>query len=931
MFKRTRMSAAAALALSGLGLGVGHAQAQVQLDRVEITGSSIKRIDAEGAVPVQVFKREDIARTGATNTVDLLQRLPGIQGGTSEGTSVGGGGAGFAGVSIHNIGENRTLVLLNGRRLTQYGGQTLTGSAAAVDLNTIPIAAIERVEILTDGASALYGSDAVAGVVNFITKRNSQEGEITVGASVPQHGGAQEYRVSLTKGFGDLDKDGFNVLLAASADKRTKLDAADRDFSKSGVINFDHGGRRYQAFLGSPRGVPANVADNNDDLINPYYLANNNTCAPNNVKVVGNAGKVACYFDFISVLEIYPERERQNFMATGAVKLGNHKLFTDVVFSKTKNIGRIAPLAADILIEAGTALHNQYLTPLGITGDALASWRGADLGKRTDINKSTFTSFVLGLEGNFAGWDYKTGLFYSENKYKNDIAGYPGGFALRRLANSGAVDPFLLPGQQSQAGLDALNAIKFSGYWDGGDAKLAGFDLSGSRELFAMPGGNAAIGTGVQVYNEKFAGKPSLFAQGKLADPVTGRLCDPAAVFPSADACDQRAGDDAAIVPYGADRNVVGVFAELLMPVTKTIEVTTAIRYDDYENTGDTTNGKLAFRWTAAPGVLIRGSVGTGFKAPTVPQLNASPQPFGVSEAPHDCRVETELAQVAANLGTACRPGNVQYDIMAGGNPNLKPEKSKQATLGLRIEPSSSLSLGADLWHVQIRDAIGQISETEAFNNPLLYNTWTTKKDNATGLTFLALNQGNVNLGKEFYTGIDFDAVARFGTSLGRMTTQLLATYMLREQRQLLPNGQYFSSIGQNSDALGTVNFRWQGRLTGLLETGNWKHSLAVNFKSGYKDAPFGGAEVLGPGDTPTGQFADVQLRVQRFFTLDWQSQWDITKNFSVTAGILNVFDRDPPLSLAQGGLNKGQMFGYDDRYYDPRGRTLYANASFKF
>lgn len=929
MFKRTKVSAAAVLALSGLGIGLGQAQAQVQLDRVEITGSSIKRIDAEGAVPVQVFKREDIERTGATNTVDLLQRLPGIQGGTSEGTSVGGGGAGFAGVSIHNIGETRTLVLLNGRRLTQYGGQSLTGSAAAVDLNTIPIAAIDRVEILTDGASALYGSDAVAGVVNFITRRNSQEGDITVGASIPQHGGAQEYRVSLTKGFGDLDRDGFNILLAASADKRSKLDASDREYSQSGVINFDWGGGRYQAFLGSPRGVPANVADNDGDLRNPYYEANG-ACAPNNVRVVGNAGKVACYFDFISVLEIYPERERQNFMATGALKFGNQKVFADVIFSKTKNIGRIAPLAADILIEEGTALHDQYLVPLGITGDRLASWRGTDLGKRTDINKSTFASVVVGLEGNLAGWDYKTGVFYSENKYKNDISGYPGGFALRRLASSGVVDPFLLPGQQSQAGLNALNAAKFSGYWDGGDAKLAGVDLSGSREIFNLPGGPAAIGTGVQFYNEKFAGKPSLFAQGKLADPVSGRLCDPAAAFPDPNACDQRAGDDAAIVPYGADRNVMGVFAELVMPVVKSVEVTAAVRYDDYENVGDTTNGKLAFRWTAAPGFLIRGSVGTGFKAPTVPQLNASPQPFGVSEAPHDCRVEPDLAAVAAQLGTACRPGNVQYDIMAGGNPNLKPEKSKQGTLGLRVEPSAVLSLGADLWHVQIRDAIGQISETEAFNNPLLYNTWTTKRDNATGLTFLALNQGNVNLGKEFYTGIDFDAVARFSTGIGRVTTQFLATYMLREQKQLLPNGEYFSSIGQNSDALGTVNFRWQGRLTGLLETGNWKHSLAVNFKSGYKDA-LAEVERLGPGDVGTGETQVLRLNVQRFFTLDWQSQWDITKSFSITGGILNVFDRDPPLSLAQGGLNKGQMFGYDDRYYDPRGRTFYANVSLKF
>lgn len=929
MFKRTRVSAAAALALSGLGVGLGQAQAQVQMDRVEITGSSIRRIDAEGALPVQVFKREDIERTGATNTVDLLQKLPGMQGMTTEGTSVGGGGAGFSGVSIHNIGETRTLVLLNGRRLTQYGGQTLTGSAAAVDLNTIPIAAIDHIEVLTDGASALYGSDAVAGVVNFITRRNTQDGDLTVGASVPQRGGAQEYRVSISKGFGDLEKDGFNVLLAASADKRAKLDASDRDFSQSGVINFDHKGRRFQAFLGSPRGVPANVADNEGDLVNPYFLANG-SCAPQNVAVVTN-GKTACYFDFISELEIFPERERQNFMATGAVKLGNHKLHADLVLAKTENVGRIAGLAADILVQAGSPAHTEHLLPNGITGDALANWRGKDLGKRTDINKSTFTSFVLGLEGNVAGWDYKTGLFYSENKYKNDISGYPGGLALSRLANSGVVDPFLLPGQQSAAGQAALEAIKFSGYWDGGDAKLTGFDLSGSREIFNLPGGPAAFGTGIQLYNEKFAGKPSLFAQGKLADPVAGTLCDPAIEDPDDPlACDQRAGDEAAIDPYGADRNVVGVFGELLLPVMKNLELTAALRYDDYEKVGNTTNGKLTFRWTAMPGLLIRGSLGTGFKAPTVPQLNASPQPFGVTSQPHDCRLEPELAAVAAGLGVQCRPGNVQYDVIAGGNANLKPETSEQASLGIRFEPSAALTFGADLWHVQIEDAIGQIAEDEAFRRPSAYNTWTSKRDNATGITFLALNQGNVNLGKEFYTGIDFDAQARFGTPLGRMTTQLLATYMLRDERQLVPDSEYFRPIGNNNEGLGTVTFRLQGRLTALLETGNWKHSAAINFKSGYKDTP-AEVEVLGPNDTLTGEFETVQLRVRRYATFDWQSQWQATKMLSLTAGILNLFDRDPPISLTQGGLNKGQMFGYDDRYYDPRGRTFYANVSLKF
>ena len=169
MFKRTKISQAVGLALSGtVALAALPALAQ-EAQRIEITGSSIKRIDVEGALPVTVLKKEDIARTGATSTIDLLQRCPASRAGSASRRAVGGASYGFASVSIHNIGDTRTLVLLNGRRLSQFGGQTLTGFAAGIDLNAIPISAIERVEVLTDGASALYGADAIAGVVNFIT------------------------------------------------------------------------------------------------------------------------------------------------------------------------------------------------------------------------------------------------------------------------------------------------------------------------------------------------------------------------------------------------------------------------------------------------------------------------------------------------------------------------------------------------------------------------------------------------------------------------------------------------------------------------------------------------------------------------------------------------------------------------------------------
>ena len=896
----------------------------VRLERIEITGSAVRRIDAESALPVQILKRADIERTGATSVVDLLQRLPAIQGGTLETSGVGGGSFGFAGVSIHNIGETRTLVLLNGRRLAQFGGQTLTGSGAAVDLNSIPISSIERIEVLTDGASALYGSDAIAGVVNFITKRDTTEGDISIGVSAPK-GGAVETRFSASKGFGSLDKDNFNIFLSFGADKRTKLDATDRSYAKTGVIEFGNDGKRYQAFLGSPRGIPANVLDDAGNLVSPYLLKNG-SCPAGSARVFDPASATtACFFDFVNSLEIFPTRDRQSFTASAVTKIGaDHTLTADLLLSRSESITRIAPVPGGINILAGSALHDKYLLPAGITQDTTAFYRAADLGKRENTDRADFQHFALALQGTLYGWEYHASFGHSESLVKNSISGYPGALAFNRVLAAGNLDPFVGPGQQTPAALADLATIAFKGYFDGGKSILDTLDLRGSRELALLPGGPLQLGTGISYYKEKFSTRPSAFAQGLLADPIVGTPCDPARGI----ACEVRFGDESTNIPYGANRNVYGIFAELVAPLFKGFEVSAAARFDKYSDVGNASTGKLSFRWTPTPGFLLRGSIGTGFKSPTVPQLNASRQQFGVTSAPYDCTAE--LLQVATAAGAICRPSGTQYDVVAQGNADLIPEKSRQASLGLRFEPTSTLSFGADFWFVGIRDAFGQITEDEVFANPLRYpNAWTKQLEVSTGNTYLAWNASNLNLGREYYSGIDFDFTGRFDTAWGKLNSQLTATYMLREARQLLVGGPFFSSIGNNAE-LGTVAFRWRGKWINTLRRGDWTHTLGVNFQSGYRDATYN-AELLDASGTPTGTFEDVRLKIKAYYTVDWQTRWDLRKNMNVSVGVLNLFDKRPPLSLAEGGLNKGQMFGYDDRYYDARDRTLYANFSYKF
>lgn len=918
MFKPTPLALGVRMAIASGALLALHtpgafAQATQTLDRVEITGSAVRRINAETALPVQVIRRDEIERIGATSVSDLIQQLPAMQNFTNEGASVGGGGNGFSGASIHNLGETRTLVLLNGRRLATFAGQNITGSLAGVDLNTIPLASIERVEVLTDGASALYGADAIGGVVNFITRRNQTDGAIEAGVSNPA-GGAKEKRISFSKGVGNLDSDGFNLSIGANYEKRTVLKSTSREFAKTGVINFNLNGRDVSFFNGSTRGIPGNVLHTDGYLVSPYF-ATNGVCPPDHVPLLEGPDTPACYYDYVSQLEIMPERERGSVLGQASFKIaGSHTAFAEFLVSTTKNTNRIAPPPGEILVGPDSPFWDQVLlVDPGATEAATVPYRVADVGKRTQTDKSDAQHLVLGLEGGVAGWDYNTSFTHSINKWDSSLGGgWVRTSGIVAALESGLVNPFVLPGNQSPEAQQALNDSRILGFWEGGKFTLDVVQLRASREIAQLSAGPLAFAAGVNYSKEKFSKTASQIAQG---------------------IGDQRFGDDAAIVPYTASRNSTGVFGELVAPIVKGLELTGSLRHDKYSDFGNATTAKLSARFQPSQSTLFRGSVGTGFKAPSVPQVAATRQQFGVTAGNFTCNpagtgAALARAQIAADLGAECPPGNVQYNVYAAGNPNLEPEKSNQWTLGFRVEPSQSVSFGADLWQVKLKNEIGQVDESTIMGDPLAWRQYfTTYVDPVTGDTLLALFQPNDNLGNRTQRGIDFDAKFRADTGIGRLTTQLGLTYMLKDSYQLAKNGPYLTSLGQFGPD-GNVTFRWQGRLQTTLEYKSWAHTLAFNFKSGYKDQSYT-ADDFAVFDPITFEPFDYNGTVKRHTTADWQTQWRMNKAFTVTAGVLNIGDVDPPRSLKSAG--GGQMIGYDDRYYDARGRTYYANVTFKF
>ncbi|WP_171013720.1 TonB-dependent receptor [Chitinivorax sp. B] len=865
------------------------AETPKKAERIEVTGSSIKRIAKEGAIPVQVMKRSEIEKTGATSVTELIQKLPAIQGFTAVSESAGGGGNGFAGASIHNVGETRTLVLLNGRRVATFAGQEMTGALAGIDLNTIPLAAVERVEVLTDGASALYGSDAVAGVINFILRNNQTSGDISISAARPSGDGGGETRFSVTKGFGDLETQGFNIMAAFSHDQTRQLKATDRDYAKTGILKFDHEGQPHEFFNGSTRSVPANVLINGV-LQNPY-LAANGTC-PSAHQQVGTA----CYFDYTSTIEIFPEAKRDNFLVTLTKALGDkHTLFADAMYSKYVITSRIAPAPVDIPVPTTSPFYG-VAQSLGATGDVSARWRASDAGHRTTEDENIAKHLNLGLRGTIVGWDYTSSLTHSTNEWtQTHLSGWLKRNELDAALSAGAINPFVEPGSQTPTGAAAIANSLSKGVFKERESSLTFFDLHGSREIVEARGGPVQLGVGVNAWREGTKYTPSELAQG-----VTNGI----------------AGDDSQDLGWDKNRNAWGTFAEIAAPVIKNLELTGSVRHDRYQKIGGSTNYKVSARFQPVNSLLFRGSVGSGFKAPSVAQMLDVRQLFGVTGGTYNCpfTASDPLAQY-------CQPPGSQYNVYVAGNPDLKPEKTQQWTIGFRFEPNSNVSLGLDVWNVRLKDTIGQIQEDVVMGNGDkyrdLYVLYTDPLSKATNLAILLKNN---NLGDKKIRGVDFDSKVSFNTGIGRFGSQLIATYMLKNRYERTPGDGFFTNLGRYNDSAVTFNF--SGKLINTWDVGKFANTLTINYKSGYWDQP------QDVDNLATGQTYKLTRYVSGYRTYDWQTRYTGIKSLELTLGIKNLSNARPPFTIKTQG---GHQLGFDNRYTDPLGRTFYGSASYKF
>lgn len=946
MFNRTKICTGLLVAVAANAWAQDAAPEITQ--RVEITGSSIRRIEAEGALPVTVISRDAIDKTGAVSVTELIQKLPAMTGGNFQqsSSSVNGNGNGTTTAAIHALDQKYTLVLLNGRRVAPFGGFGASGGDGAVNLQSLPLDAIERVEVLTDGASALYGSDAIAGVVNFITKKNLTDGAVSFNGTHPTQAGGGKWSAGISKGFGDLDANGNNLLLSYSHDVQNKLMASQRAVSRrGGLIPVTIDGQPAILDQTSSNSLPGSVYLDSGNSFSPYFNLNNN-CGTNPVVF---ASGTKCRTNYAATVQDIPSSKRDSVFVSDHFKLdANNTLFAEAMWSKFDMTAAFAPSAQPMGLGSNDLpgrpldiLWNKYVVPYETANNDTSTggqmrYRSMEAGGRTDQWETVAHHFVLGAEGTAMDWDYNASLTFSSNQDKDKLAGgYLDFNKFVDLISTGVYDPLVpIAGQ-------TLDPAVLHGTFLHTKISQNVLSLHGSRDLFELPGGKSSLGLGFDYTDQHLKQETSDLAQfGNGTAAEAGKT-------------DYAVGGFYGYVPMDASRKNYGAFAELLMPFAKKAEVTASVRFDRYDrvhnempftqvannltplpaedegNSFSHPTFKLSFRTQPADSLLVRGSFGTGFKAPSVNQI-AAPLAFATNTSgSYICPFPTSPTCVANGAGTQ------QWDLITAGNPasgsdGLKAETSKQWTLGGRWEPAKTVSFGLDYWSVRLKNQIlSGMPENYAFANATaLSSLFVIPYQDPAGYPTLALIQKPFNAGKANYQGLDWEFNVSTTTSFGKISADLGGTHMLKADYEL-PGGKQ-SDLGRFGGDNNVV-FRDIFRLALGLQYGDFTHTFIVNHKSGYADQAFtadsGNVVQLLP-DGSEGDGVAYAGRVSSYTVADWQTRWQASKSLRVTFGIVNLFNAKPPLSLKIVG---GNQVGYDGRYADPTGRAIAVGASYKF
>lgn len=966
MRKNNLLSQSVRLALLGsaattmLTISTAHAAEEGvdAVERIQVTGSRIQRTNVVTSSPVMTLSAADIKASGVTRIEDLLNDMPQVF--AAQNSTVSNGSSGTATVDLRGLGSERTLVLVNGRRLP---AGSILGSTTA-DLNSIPANMVERVEVLTGGSSATYGSDAIGGVVNFILKDDFEGFQFDYQYSFYQHdndnGGLQQ--VVNGAGFDypsgnvtDGNANDFSIMMGTNfSDGRGNITAyatvrdidpvvqSDRDYSACALTDDGAGGLECGGSGTSATGTFTDFSNFNYTVAGTDFVPNDTlyNYAPTN------------YFQ-------RPD-QRRTFGVLGNYTINDHvEIYTELSMMDDRTVAQIAPSGnfyATSELNCGNpllsaqqfdAICGQFGLTTNDTRELYIGRRNVEGGPRQDDLRHTMYRGVLGVRGEINdNWTYDVYGNYGTTDYiqtyRNDMSNVRIARSLDVISDptSGApVCQSVVDGSDSQCvpwnifetgGVtqEALNYLILPLYarGDAESLQLNGYVSGDLTEAgWMVPGTSNGLGVvfGIEHREESIN-----------FEPDNG--------FQSGDG----AGQGGATTGLNGSYNVNDIYAELELPLledaflAQDLVLEAAYRYSDYSTDEQTNTYKVGVNWAIDDNVRIRSSLQHAVRAPNIGELYASQslQLFNWTVDP--CATANPLYSLeeCARTGvTGAQYGSIpespagQYNELGGGSQELKPESSDTISIGVVLTPTfvENFSIAFDFYDIQIEDAIDTISSSEVVRlcakdvNPAMCNL--IHRNASTGDLWVGSNSNsgyveatNINTGSFNTRGVDIDAAYMLETSLGDIRFNMISTYLESLEYEQYTGADVYDCAGQ-----------WN-RTTCEAPSPKWRHVLSTTWNTPWEvDVTarwryFGAADQLEPDADP----ADLkELSAQNYF--DLVGNWQALENTKLQLGINNLFDREPPvITDAPSGEGNGNTF---PGVYDALGRYIYAGVTVTF
>ncbi|TQV70957.1 TonB-dependent receptor [Aliikangiella marina] len=893
--------------------------------RITVTGSRIKRTAIEGANPITVISQDDILRSGMTNVGELLQRLPEITGSPLS-TTVNNGGNGSVGIDIRGL--NRTLVLVNGRRAPDGG-----------DFQTIPAAMIERIDILKDGASAVYGSDAIAGVVNIVTRKDFTGMELTAQTSNYSNTDAgKQDQISLVVGS-DSDKGHYLIGIDWSKQEGIYQSETPWDFMQNSFFFIDdvslaQFGPLLQSqdpinFNLSPFGSSRITQGNFDLQANTAFssLAGCGSVTTNRGADGSNSTNYRCYngnftdpnndsYNYAPVNYLQTPYERTNLFFEADYEISdNHSFFSEMRVSQRLSTQQLAPVPYDTRFDPGYEVEILDIVgaPTGITAngisgqnyynpfdeDIIRSRRRMAESARVFKQDVTQFQYVVGLQGYLTEtWEYELSYNYGyRHRTDQDSGQYSGerlslalgpsfldttsnqvvcGTPAAPIANCVSLNLFGDTGTVTQEMLDYIQVTLVDQY----TTELEVYNGFVTGDIFELPGGTASMVLGYEHQKNSFDFEPD---SGKETEAVTGNT---------------GAG-------VGGSFTNTSYFAEILLPIVDTLEASIGLRSDDYSTGSDKVSTQVGLQFRPNDEWLIRGTVGESFRAPNTVEL-FSPLTDAFPAVTDPCNT-ANWAGLTPQQQSACIAqgvpdgGAVQSDsqllVKVGGNPDLGPEDGESLTFGIVWSPDflEGFRMTVDYWDISVDNIISQVSANSILNSCINTGSNCDAINRFANGSIDFIQANNLNLAKREANGIDWNLVYSMNTDIGAWKFNLLFTQLKDRTEIEFAGAEPWELAGVYDDlTLGGAFPENKFQLTT-----EWTHGdFAVSYNLNFIDSVYQNLSFFGTG-VPCANGRD---EIATCYKVDSQMYHDIVGTYTVpdlgtrmTLGVTNLTDEAPP------------------------------------